>query len=250
MSAWGHRFKQSIAGALVLAAIVFVAAVFGGDDGKIGEHWTFLDAVSLADLGLVAHGTRSGAWGLEDHDAATGGRALANHEGEPGASPAVLVAVQPKSRDLRARTRCKVVGTSMLPEAFADAPASCGIVFRFLDEQNHWIVRADAGESMLEAAAVVGGEERVLERARTPRSLGIGTWIDLVVEVRGDVLRASLDGQQALVAEAPTVPAGSGAIGLWVPSGATVYFDHFTIETLSAVPRALEILPILGRRPG
>jgi hypothetical protein len=137
-----------------------------------------------------------------------------------------------------------------LPGTFAGSAAACGIVFRFVDDRNHWLVRANTAEGFLEAAAVVQGQERVLQRTRAPRAIDIGTWIDLRIEVRGDVLRASLDGAPALVAEAPTVPAGAGSTGLWAPSGATVYFDHFTIETLSAAPRALEILPILGKRPG
>ncbi|HVH44083.1 MAG TPA: hypothetical protein VM925_17150 [Labilithrix sp.] len=247
--AWGERLKKAIASVVVLAALVGTATVLGGD-GRKSDHWTFLDPASLAELGLVAYGDNGGAWGLEEHEPATGGRALANHEGEPGAPPAVLVATMPKARDVRAKTRCKIVSTSAKAEAFADSPASCGVVFRFVDEQNHWIVRADAGTNTLEAAAVVRGEERVITRAPTPAPFRIGSWIDLVVEVRGDVVRAELDGRAGLVAQAATVPAATGSVGLWVPSGTTVYFDHFTIETLSASPRSLEILPLLGRRPG
>jgi hypothetical protein len=249
-SSLSDRIKRAIAGALVLASIVAAAAILGGDGGTAGGHWMFLDAASLADLGLAAHGSRSGAWELEEHEAATGGRALANREGEPGAGPALLLALQPKSRDLRARTRCKVMGPPSSPDAPAESPAACGIVFRFVDDRNHWLVRADASAGVVEAAAVVQGQERLLQRARTPRSLDRGAWIDLRIEVRGDVLRASLDGDQVLLAEAPTVPAGIGAMGLWAPSAATVYFDHFTVETLSTAPRALEILPVLGKRPG
>ena len=119
-----------------------------------------------------------------------------------------------------------------------------------IDEQNHWLVRADAGANTIEAATVVRGEERILKRALASDALRVGSWIELSVEARGDVVRASLGGRSVLVAEAPAAPAASGAVGLWVPSGTTVYFDHFMIETLSPAPRALEILPVLGRRPG
>jgi hypothetical protein len=248
-SALRQRLERIVASVILLTALVCAAAFLTHDGGKSKEHWTFLDTASLAELGLVAHGAKGGSWGLEDHEPATGGRALANHRGEPGASPALLVAAQPTGRDVRARTRCKVVGP-LVPDAGADTAAACGIVVRFLDEQNHWIVRADAGERALEAAAVVRGQERVIKRAAVPRAIEPGRWIDLAVEVRGDVVRASLDGEPALVAEAPTIPAASGAVGLWAPSGTAVYFDHFAIETLSTAPRALEILPILGKRPG
>ena len=246
-STWGDRVKRTVASAIVLGALVGAAAMLAGDGGG-HEHWTFLDKASLAELGLVAHGARSGSWLLEDVEAATGGRALANHEGEPGASPALVVAMQPRSRDIRAQTRCMVVGTAMKAEAFADVPAACGVVFRFVDEQNHWIVRAIAGESAIEAATVVRGNERVLRRAPAPHAVEVGRWIELSVEVRGDVVKASLDGQPVLVAESTMLPAAAGSVGLWAPAGATAYFDHFTIETLTASPRALEILPILGKR--
>lgn len=242
--------KRILAGiVLMLAVLLGTAAVLGSDEPK-EEAWTFLDPGALAELGLVAHNPRGGAWGLEEHEPATGGRALANHEGEPGATPAVLVASAAKAVDIRASTRCKVVGTSMVAEAFADAPASCGVVFRFVDERNHWLVRVDAAANVLEAAAVVRGEERILATAPAPSGLRIGEWIDLDVEVRGDVIRAEIDGRQALATHVPVTPGSVGAVGLWVPSGATVYFDRFSIETLSASPRSLELLLLLGRRPG
>jgi hypothetical protein len=239
--------KRAIAAAVVFAAVVGSAALLGSDEGR-GESWLFLDPASLADLGLVAHSPRGGVWGLEEHEEATGGRALANHEGEPGAAPAMLLALEPRSRDLRARTRCKVVSTSLAPEALEEGPAACGVVFRYVDDSNHWVVRADAAAATLEVAAVVSGREHVVAHGPVPASLG--SWIELSIEARGDIVRVSLEGRPTLMVESPTLPAGAGSVGLWVPSSTTAFFDHFAIETLSPVPRALEILPLLGRRPG
>lgn len=243
------RGKQIVAGLVVLSAVVLAASFLHGD-GQKGEHWTFLDSASLAELGLVAHGSSGGPWGFEDHEPATGGRALANHEGEPDAGPALLVALTPLARDIKTTTRCKVVSMSTRAEAFADSPAACGVVFRFIDEANYWTVRADAGAKMLEAAVVIAGAERVIARIAIPAAVRVGAWIDLSVEVRGDVVRAELGGAAPLVVDAAIVPGRAGSVGLWAPAGTTVLFDHFAIETLTSAPRSLEILPLLGRRPG
>lgn len=256
-----YDLKRAVAGVVLLVAIVMAASILRGDGAKTSERWTFLDAATPAELGLVADGS-GGAWALEDHEHATGGRALANHEGAPGEDPAVLVAMQPRARDVRARTRCKVVSTAMPPESFAPTPAACGVVFRFVDRQNHWVVRANVRSAVemvgaepreiggvVEAATVVRGVERVLEQALVT-SLAVGSWIDLEVEARGDIVRVALDGRHLLAVHAPAVMAAFGSAGLWAPSEATVFFDHFAIETLAPAPQAVEILPILGRRQG
>ena len=247
---WSDRVKRLVAATVVFAAAAGATTVLGSDGAASRGRWAFVDAAALEDLGLVAHGSRGGSWGMEDHEPATGGRALANHRGEPGARPAVLVAAESRSHDLRARTRCKVVGAPMLAVTRMRSSASCGVVFRFLDDRNHWVVRANTGAGAVEAATVVGGKEYVVARAPMVEAAGMGNWIDLDVEVRGDVVRVALGGRPALVADASTAPAAFGAVGLWAPSEAEVLFDHFAFETLTPAPRALEILPLLGRRSG
>lgn len=246
-SVWRDRIRRAVASVVAITALVGAATLLG-DDGAASTkgHWTFLDTASLAELGLVAHDERGGVWGLEDHETATGGRALANQRGEAGASPAVLVAIEPRARDVRALTRCKIAPAGNA----AVTAASCGVVFRFVDVRNYWIVRADATASSIDVATVSGGRERVARQFSLPEALRVGEWIELGIEARGDMVKVTLDGRAALIAEAATVPAASGAVGLWAPADATVFFDHFTIETLTATPRALEILPLLGKRPG
>lgn len=247
---WAERSKRALATVVVAAAALVGASILLGGDGPSDREWAFLDPQTLADLGLVAHNPSGGEWGLEAHEPATGGRALANHEGEPGATAAVLVATTSRAHDVRASTRCKVASTSSKAEAFDDAPAACGVVMRFVDAQNHWLVRVDAIANMIEVAAIVRGREQVVSRTPTPTPLRIGEWFDLDVEVRGDLVRAQLDGRAAVDTHVVSAPSALGAVGLWVPSGATVYFDRFSIETLSASPRSVELLLLLGRRPG
>lgn len=246
--------KRLVGGAVLLVAVIAGAMILRSDNRKTNEHWTFVDAATPADLGLVAQGT-GGVWALEDYEPATGGRALANHEGKAGGDPALLIATELRARDIRARTRCKVVGTT---DARIDGDgdgiplqvrAACGVLFRFVDARNYWVVRINAGSSDVEAVAIVRGVPRVVKRAPS-EVISMDTWTDLEVEARGDIIRVAFAGQPLFVAEAPGVPAAFGAAGLWAPAEAKVFFDHFTIETLTPAPQALEILPLLGRRQG
>lgn len=243
--------KRGIAGIIVLSAAIFAATLISERGAKKDQKWTFLDDKKLSELGLEARGAaRSGDWGLEEHTEATGGRALANQEGDPGIGPALLIAKAPRARDLKARTRCKVESVSTKPEAFGPAMAACGVVFRYVDDANHWIVRANASAGEIEAVSVVGGKERIVKSAPDPAA-AVNTWLDLAVEARGDVIIVSVGeggARKLFTAEAPTVPAAFGSLGLWATSESKSYFDHFSIETLTATPQAIEVLPLLGNK--
>jgi hypothetical protein len=245
---WGDRLKRMLGAAVLLSMLMLSASIiFGQDSAPVPtvERWTFVDeAASPTDLGFVTHGSaKSGAWVVEPHDLATGGRALANREGERGAGPAVIVAPgQSQSRDLRLSTRCMIEATPH---------GACGVVFRFVDAKNHWIVRADAKSNAIEVVTVNRGVESVIGKASPPSGvLAIGNWIDLAIEVRGDVVRVAIGARPVLTAETALVPARFGSAGLWAPSESKAVFDHLAIETLAPVPRAIEILPLLGRASG
>jgi hypothetical protein len=245
-------FKRWIAGIVVLGAAIFAATLISerGGGAKKNENWTFLDDKKLGELGLEARGAAmSGEWGLEEHTEATGGRALANQEGDPGKGPALLIAKEQRARDLKAKTRCKVESASLEASAAGQATAACGVVFRYVDDANHWIVRANASAGTVEAVSVVGGKERIVKSEPEPVA-ALNTWIDLAVEARGDVVIVSVGEppKKLFTAEAPTVPAAYAALGLWATSESKAYFDHFSIETLTATPQAIEVLPLLGNK--
>lgn len=239
-SGWLGRFKQAIALVALVVAVAVVAVVLThGEKKPTGEHWAFEHPTTPADLGLVPHSPASGEWVLEEHDAATGGRALTNLGGTAGAPPAILVSEKLHSRDIKTKTRCQFESPAR--------PAACGLVFRFIDAQNYWLARAASNQSgdVVEAVTVTGGKERLLKRSGPVK---LGDWISLDVEARGDRVTVLLDGAPAVVVDAPAALAGFGVAGLWAPSETRAVFDHFTVETLSATPRSLEILPVIGQK--
>lgn len=250
LESWRAPARRALVTIIVLGIVSFVAMLFGSTEKPKSKSWSFVETSSSEpmDFGLVTESASGGTWTLEDHEEATGGRALANHEGEPDAQPAVLLSKQTRARDLRAKTRCKVAAPARATnDPSASDRSACGIVFRWVDAQNHWIARADVASGSVEVLTVHGNIPRLVGRAKSASVLELDAWIDLGVEVRGDVIRVSVDGRPTLTAEAPLVPAAFGAAGLWAPSEARVFFDDLTIETLIPAPQALETLPLLGK---
>ena len=231
---WAARTAAAV---VVLGALAVGATVFVGGESPARHRWRFLDETSdPGTLGFrigVGHG---GTWALEQHETATGARALVNRIGDPSAPPAILLAGSLRARDVRASTRCKV--------ATAMAGDACGIVFRVLDDKNHHVARLDVAARRIVVAVVAGGGERVL--GATSARIESGVWQELSVEARGDRIRVSSNGRDVIdVADA--TPAHFGSVGLWAPAAAEVYFDELVVETLPAAPQALEVLPLLGK---
>lgn len=227
-------------GGLWIAAAAMIAVLLGaalrGPAAPARQSWTFTEqAASPADLGLATPVDRAGPWSLEDHEHATGGRALVNRAGAPDERPALAVATSLRARDLRAATRCKV----------ASAASACGLVFRYRDERNHYIARIDGASATVSLAAVVDGAERLVSARAIDASPG--AWHQLGVEARGDHLVVTWNGRDAIDARDGALP-GEGAIGLWVPAAGVALFDELTVEPLPVRSDLLDLAPLLGNK--
>lgn len=236
-SRFGNRLRRVIGAAAIFGAIVATAAALGSGASPVARHWTFLDeTTNPAELGLLPSAEPAGTWLLEADSSATGARAMVNRAGavDPDAPPATLLASL-HSRDVKARTRCKTTG---------DAPPSCGIAFRFVDDRNHHVARLDLAERRVVVAIVKNGEERVLGSAEARIEQGV--WQEITVEARGARIRASCNGVH-VVDVADPIPAHHGRVGLWAPSASEASFDELAVEALPAAPTTLEILPLLRK---
>jgi hypothetical protein len=198
--------------------------------------WTFAEPSELAALGLRAEGSAGGDWGVEEHTAATGARALANRTGTHGAPPARLLATEIHARDIRASTRCKVSALT--------SPASCGLVFRYRDDAHHSLARLDFEERRIVLSRISEGVEQVL--TTTAVEVLPGVWQELAVEARGDLLRVTCNGRHVLIAR-DDHPGDAGSVGVWVPASNEAYFDELAIDILPTASRALEALPTFVR---
>lgn len=222
--------------ALVLGAIGVIVslALAGGGDRHDRQHWTFTEDGNTETIGLSASSITHGLWALEEHEAATGARALVNREGDEGVA-ATLVGNR-WFRDMNAITRCKTTT--------GHAAEGCGIVFRFRDDANYEVVRIDTWthEAIFESVA----RGTVRERARVPADVSPGVWQELEVEAAAGIVKVVWNGRTILRA-AESSPALNGRVGLWSPALGVTWFDTLTVEALPDAPRPLEILPFVAR---
>lgn len=224
-------FFRVVLGVALLAVIAILVSFMPASTRAPEQRWTFVDTATPAELGLTPRVEAAGGWTLEDHPVATGGRAMVNHEGDPGSSPAILLVSGTRARDVRAMTRCKGEG--------------CGIAFRVVDERSYTLARIDASSSRIELVVVKDGIERVI--AGAPVTGAREAWQELAIEVHGDIVRVASNGRRVLETT-NTEPGAHGGVGLWSPAASRAYFDELVVEPLPASPQALEVLPLLGRR--
>jgi hypothetical protein len=115
---------------------------------------------------------------------------------------------------------------------------AAGIVWRYRDPENYYVVRANALEENVVLYKVEHGKRSDLK----PVDAGLfaygkkarvrsGAWQQLRVEVRGGLFRVSLDGSHLFDVRDATF-AGSGKVGLWTKADSVTAFDDLSIETL------------------
>ncbi|MBA4148648.1 MAG: hypothetical protein H0X66_11090 [Verrucomicrobia bacterium] len=114
-----------------------------------------------------------------------------------------------------------------------------GLVFRYQDEDNFYVVRASASGNTFRFYKVVGGQRS------TPIGPEIqipgGTWHDLSVTCKGNQIRCSLNGKEAI----PMLTDNSfmaGKIGFWTKSDAVSYFSDTHIEYTPREPIAQKVV--------
>lgn len=225
---------QGLALALGVIGVVVSLTLLGGGDRPARQHWTFTENANTEAIGLSPSALERGTWTLEEHEAATGARALVNREGEEGAA-ATLVGAR-WLRDMTAVTRCKT--------ASGHAAEGCGIVFRFRDDANYEVVRIDTWTHEAIFESVTGGV--VHEHARVPADASPGVWHELEVVAAAGLVKVGWNGRPLLRAPEKS-PAVSGRVGLWSPALGVTWFDELTVEPLPDAARPLEILPFVAR---
>jgi hypothetical protein len=111
-----------------------------------------------------------------------------------------------------------------------------GLIWRYQDPKNYYIVRANALENNVVLYKVQNGERVALApkgavsnaygvKRRVPKQ----TWTALSVRFKGPVFTVSLDGETLFSVEDSTFT-GFGKTGLWTKSDSVIYFDDFQIE--------------------
>jgi hypothetical protein len=111
---------------------------------------------------------------------------------------------------------------------------AAGLVWRYRDANNYYIVRANALESNVVLYKVENGKRTDLPVKGSGRTYGKkapvpkNTWSQLGVTVRGQLFTVSLNGQGLYQVEDATF-GGAGKVGLWTKADSITYFDDLTI---------------------
>ena len=112
-----------------------------------------------------------------------------------------------------------------------------GIVWRFRDKDNYYIVRANALEDNIVLYKVEQGKRTDLPLKGIGRTYGKkvkvpgGKWSTLRIVARGNLFTVYFNGEKLYDVEDGTFTA-AGKVGLWTKADSYTLFDDLTIETL------------------
>ena len=101
-----------------------------------------------------------------------------------------------------------------------------GLVLRYLDENNYYILRANALEDNCNLYRVTNGRRQQFAGENvtvTPRQ-----WHELKIVAIGDQFTCFLDGKQVIQATDETFKE-AGRVGMWTKADSVTYFDDFTV---------------------
>jgi hypothetical protein len=144
-----------------------------------------------------------------------------------------------KFRDFKFTTRFKIV--SGVIEQMA------GVVFRFQNSSNFYVVRASALGQNVRFYKVVDGVRS--DPIGPDYAIAAGAWHQLAVQCEGNRITVSLDGKPVM----PTLGDNTfteGKLGFWTKSDAVSYFADATVEYTPVVPAAQSLVnSILEKQP-
>ena len=212
--------RARIAGTLLLLLI-------GAATEDTMKTWDFQkDKVGEAPAGFSFGRTgqgRPGKWVVvADPGASTGGRALAQVDtDETDYRFPVAVANEPLLKDVRLEVRCKPVSGKV--------DQACGLVFRYRDENNYYVTRANALEDNVRLYHVVNGRRR--QFAGWNGKVAGQTWHTLAVEARGNRFRVEYDGKAIIDASDETFQE-AGKVGVWTKADSVTHFDGLSAKPL------------------
>jgi hypothetical protein len=102
-----------------------------------------------------------------------------------------------------------------------DVDRACGLMFRLVDSENYYVVRANALEGNIRLYRVVDGDRRQL--ASVSLDVTAGEWHTLEANAAGTALAVSWDDE--IVIEADDDTFAEGKIGLWTKADSLTRFD-------------------------
>jgi hypothetical protein len=114
-----------------------------------------------------------------------------------------------------------VVVTSRFKPISGREDQAAGLLFRIQDQDNYYILRANALENNVNFYKYAGGRRSSLKEAKA--QVPTGQWQELRVEAVGNRFRGFLNGQQVVEVTDDTYQAGQ--VGLWTKADSVTCFD-------------------------
>lgn len=165
-------------------------------------------------------GSSSGWEVLKDRTAPTQPYVLAQVSIDPSETRSPLAILNdPSTRDADVSVRLK-------PVSGRDGLAG-GVVWRYHDENNYYLVRANAIQNTVEVFKVENGR-RIPILASVKHLIPANSWSILKVSVRGSRFQIFVDHRRVLDGQDKTF-SGAGRVGLWTSADSVIYFDDFRI---------------------
>ena len=134
----------------------------------------------------------------------------------------VAVADAPAFGDVSVSVRCKPVGGRV--------DRACGIVWRYQDENNYYLTRANALEDNVCWYYVQNG--RRVEVKRVKVKVASGVWHALRADMRGDHVEVYFNGAKLIDVHDSRFTA-PGKVGVWTKADSYTLFDDLTVTPLT-----------------
>jgi hypothetical protein len=175
-----------------------------------------------ADFDLGASGSgQPGKWTIVRNPTASQGFALEHTSGDATDDQSEFAIYRSLSlKNLTVSTRFKLI---------AGTRAGAGLVFRFRDANNYYVLSASAAEGRVGISCVTDGEVEGI--SDTDADVVLNHWQTLKLTVNGDQFEVSLDDVPLFTAWDRTFLT-DGNIGLWTESDNVTYFEQFNITGL------------------
>ena len=197
--------------------------------------WEFDDDAA----GAVPPGFRAGLTGdgpavdwqlLEVADAPSGGRVVAQlSDDTTDRRYPLLVFDDFEARDVDLEVKFKTIS--------GEVDASGGLVFRYRDDGNYYVVRANSLEGNVVAYKAENGKRSNIGVKGRGSAYGVDAevphqeWTSLRVVARGTLFEVFLDGRKLFEVENDTFQ-DAGKVGLWTKADAVTQFDDLRVTSL------------------